>query len=64
LIRAVDSVGVRILEAKRKEYFKEDKPLNPPAKHIYLADTRHHLGTADLSRIDLVRAGWEEGLLI
>jgi|WetSurSiteA1Bulk_404760.scaffolds.fasta_scaffold02222_2 hypothetical protein len=61
---AVDAVGVQILQAKRKEYFKEDRPLNPPAKHIYLADTRHHLGTADLAMIDLVKTGWQEGLLV
>jgi hypothetical protein len=61
---AVDAVGVRILEAKRKEYFKEDRPLNPPAKHIALADTRHHLGNADMSRIELVKSGWQEGLLV
>lgn len=61
---AVDAVGVKILEARRKEYFKEDRPLNPPAKHIALADTRHHLGNADMSGIDLVKSGWQEGLLI
>jgi hypothetical protein len=61
---AVDSVGVQILQAKRKEHFKEDRPLNPPAKHIYLADTRHHLGNADFSKIDLVKTGWTEGILI
>jgi hypothetical protein len=61
---AVDAVGVKILEARRKEYFKEDRPLNPPAKHIALADTRHHLGNADMARIDLVKSGWQEGLLI
>jgi len=61
---AVDSVGMRILQAKRKEFFKEDRPLNPPAKHIELADTRHHLGNANLSRIDLVRAGWSDSTLI
>jgi hypothetical protein len=61
---AVDSVGVQILQAKRREFFKEDRPLNPPAKHIFLADTRHHLGTADPAKIDLVKAGWQEGMLI
>lgn len=61
---AVDAVGVKILEARRKEYFKEDRPLNPPAKHIALADTRHHLGNADMSRIDLIKSGWQEGLLV
>lgn len=61
---AADSVGVRILQAKRKEYFGEKQPLNPPAKHIMLADTRHHLGIADPEKIDLVKIGWKEGILI
>jgi hypothetical protein len=61
---AADSVGLQIIQAKRKEFFGEDKPLNPPAKHIYLADTRHHLGTADLKKIDLIRIGYKEGILI
>ena len=61
---AVDAVGVKIIQAKRKEYFKEDRPLNPPATPIFLADPRHHLGIADYDRIALVRAGWGEGILI
>lgn len=61
---AVDAVGVRILQAKRKEFFGDDRPLNPPAKHIYLADTRHGLGTADPEKIELIKLGWEEGALI
>jgi len=61
---AVDSVGVRIIQAQRKRYFNEDKPLNPPAKHILLADTRHHLGTANPEKIDLVKLGWQGDILI
>jgi hypothetical protein len=61
---AVDSVGLRIIEAKRRDYFGDDRPLNPPAKHIALADTRHHLGTADPARINLVVLGDREGLLL
>ncbi len=61
---AVDSVGLRILQAKRREYFGEDTPLNPPAKHIMMADTRHHLGTADPNKIDLVKLGWQDDILI
>ena len=61
---AVDSVGLRIIEAKRKAYFTEDMPLNPPAKHILLADTRHGLGTADPEKIELIKLGWEEDILI
>jgi len=61
---AVDSVGLRIIQAKRKQFFGDDRPLNPPAKHIYLADTRHHLGTADPAKIDLITIGWAENQLI
>lgn len=61
---ACDAVGLKIIEAKRKLYFKEDTPLNPPAKHIELADTRHHIGTADMNKIDLVKLGWKEDILI
>jgi hypothetical protein len=55
---------VRLLVATRKEYFKEDRPINPPPKSIFMADTRHHLGTADPEKIELVKLGWEEGILI
>jgi hypothetical protein len=61
---AVDSVGLKIIQARRREYFGEDKPLNPPAKHIELADTRHHLGNADPAMIELVKLGWKEGIML
>ncbi len=61
---AVDATGVRLLMKKREEYFGEERPLNPPAKHVFLADTRHHLGTADPAKIELVKLGWEAGRLI
>lgn len=61
---AVDSVGLRIIQAKRNEFFGEETPLNPPAKHIELADTRHHLGTADPQKIELIKLGYSENNLI
>jgi hypothetical protein len=61
---ACDSVGLRIIEAKRRAFFGEDRPLAPPAKHIGLADTRHHLGTADPSKIEIVRIGYDKDSLI
>ena len=61
---AVDAVGVRILQEKRNQFFKEDRPLNPPPKHIFLADTRHHLGTADPAKIELIKLGWDKDSLI
>ena len=61
---ACDSVGLRIIEAKRRAFFGEDRPLAPPAKHIALADQRHHLGTADPAKIDVVRIGYEKDALL
>jgi hypothetical protein len=61
---AVDSTGVRILLAKRREFFREERPLSPPPKHVFLADTRHHLGTADPGKIELVKLGWKDGALV
>jgi len=61
---AVDATGVRILQAKRREYFNEERPLQPPAKHVYLADTRHNLGVSDPDKIELIKLGWNEGILI
>lgn len=61
---ACDTIGLKIIEAKRRDFFKEEKPLNPHAKHIEYADTRHHVGTADLNKIDLIKLGSKEGILI
>ncbi len=61
---AVDATGLRVIIAKRKEFFRDDRPLNPPAKHIVMADTRHHLGTANPSAIELIKLGWQENILI
>jgi hypothetical protein len=55
---AADAVGLRIIQGKRQEVFGEDRPLQPTAHHIRLADTVHRLGNADMDRIDLVRVGW------
>lgn len=61
---AVDAIGLQIIQAKRKDFFAEDRPLSPPAKHILLADTRHHLGTADPQKIELVKLGYAQDILI
>lgn len=61
---AVDATGVRILQAKRLKYFGEERPLQPPGHHIFYADTKHHLGVSDPGRIELIRLGWQEDILI
>lgn len=57
---AVDATGLRIIEAIRREYFAEERPLNPPAKHIAIADTKYHLGTADPQKIELIKIGYDK----
>lgn len=61
---AVDATGVRIIQAKRREFFGEERPINPPVKHIFLADTRHQLGNADPNKIELIKLGWDKDILI
>jgi hypothetical protein len=61
---AVDTIGLRIIMAKRRAHFGDDRPLPTPAHHIQLADTRWHLGTADPARIELVKLGWAKDRLI
>ena len=61
---AVDATGARIIEAKRREYFGEERPISPPPHHIRYAETRYHLGVSDPERIDIVRLGWEQDSLI
>jgi hypothetical protein len=61
---AVDATGLRILMAKRRAHFKEERRMRPPAKHIEIADRKYHLGTADPRRIELVKLGWTADALI
>jgi hypothetical protein len=61
---AADALGLRIIQAKRRESFGEDRPLQPTAHHIQRADTVHKLGVADMDKIDLVRLGWKADALI
>jgi hypothetical protein len=61
---AVDATGVRIIEVKRRRFFGRERPLSPPAKHITLADSRHNLGVSDPDRIEVIKLGWKEEILI
>lgn len=61
---AVDATGYRIIQAKRLKEFGEEKPLETSAHHIMLADTRHKLGTSDPAKIELIRLGSTDGILI
>ena len=61
---AVDATGLRILEAKRRDFFGDARPFAVPPHHIRAAAERFGLGVSDPAAIDLVRIGWEEGILI
>ena len=61
---AVDAVGAHLLQVKRIAFFGEDKALDVPPVHIVAADKKYHLGVSDLSRIQLIKLGWMEEVLI
>jgi hypothetical protein len=61
---AVDAVGAHLLMVKRKAFFGEDRGLDAPPVHIAVADKKYKLGVSDLNRIQLVKLGWQEDILI
>jgi hypothetical protein len=61
---AVDATGARIIEAKRKLYFGDDRAISPPPHHIQIAETQYGIGVADPERIEIARLGWMENALI
>jgi hypothetical protein len=61
---AVDTIGLRLIMAKRRIELGKAQELPPVPKHIQLADTRHRLGTSDMNRIELVKLGWAEDILV
>jgi hypothetical protein len=61
---AVDAVGARLLRVKRTAFFGDDRALDAPPIHITVADKKYHLGVSDLNRIDLIKLGWMEDVLI
>lgn len=61
---ALDAVGIRLFQAKRLAYFGEERLIKPPPHHVLFADTKHKIGTSDLTQIELVKLGWQEGILI
>ena len=61
---AADAVGAAIIQAKRNDFFGKERPISPRPLHIEAADTRYGLGNSHPDRIELVKLGWEEGVLI
>ncbi len=50
--------------AKRTEVLGAARALPPVPKHIEVADKVHGLGNSDLNKIDLIKLGWQEDILI
>jgi len=61
---AVDSVGLRLLMAKRRIVLGPAQELPPVPKHIQLADAKYGIGTSDPGKIELIKLGWSDDILI
>ncbi|KPK87139.1 MAG: hypothetical protein AMJ94_17460 [Deltaproteobacteria bacterium SM23_61] len=61
---AVDAVGAHLLQVKRTAFFGEDRTLDVPPVHITAADKKYHLGVSELEKIQLVKLGWQQEVLI
>ena len=61
---AVDAVSVRLLQLQRIAHFGEDRPLDTQPIHVLAADQKYNLGVSNLNRIEIVKLGWMDGVLI
>ncbi len=61
---AVDSVGLRLIMAKRRIVLGPAQELPPVPKHIQIADTKYGIGTSDPGKIELIKLGWSDDILI
>jgi len=61
---AVDSVGLRLIMAKRRKELGPAQEIPPVPKHIQLADTKYGIGTSDPGKIELIRLGWLDDVMI
>jgi hypothetical protein len=61
---AVDTVGAHLLQVKRIGFFGDDRALDVTPHHIQVADKEYHLGVSDLGRIQVMKLGWMDDVLI
>lgn len=61
---AVDTVGLKLMQAKRLEHFGEEVELETTPKHVRVAGEKHKVGVSDWNKIELIKLGWDEGILI
>jgi hypothetical protein len=60
---ALDALGASLLVKKRIAYFGENRPVTP-TNHIQAADIEYGLGVSDVKKIELVKLGWSDDVLI
>jgi len=61
---SVDAVGARVIAARRREHFGEERPLSPAPHHIEVAGERYGLGATRPEGIELLRLGESKGSLL
>jgi len=61
---AVDAIGLRLIMAMRTRKLGKERAIPPVPKHIEEADTKHGIGTSDINKIDLIKLGWPEDILV
>jgi hypothetical protein len=61
---SVDAVGAELLRRKRIAFFGEDRELDVQPIHISVADKKYRLGPSDLNRIEIIKLGWQEEVLV
>ena len=61
---AVETVGLKIIEEKRKAMRGEPWPLSPPPICVEAADKVYGLGTSNLAEIKIEHYGWDKDLLL
>jgi len=61
---AADAVGLELIKAKRKQFFGEERKFETIPKHVRVADVKHGIGESDLNKIDLIKLGWKDDILI
>lgn len=61
---SVSAVGAELLRLKRIAFFGEDRELDVQPIHIAVADKKYRLGISDLSRIEIIKLGWMDQVLL
>jgi hypothetical protein len=61
---AVETVGLKIIEEKRKSIRGEPWPLSPPPICVEAADKFYGLGTSRMEEIKIEHYGWDKDLLL